>query len=107
MLLTNTTFDSHLVLLKDTFEKIRQSGMTLKFSKCKLICSKIKFLGHIVSPAHICMDPDKVEAIAAFSYPRNIKELQSYIGCCNFYRKFFDRHTSQMSPLINLFKNKS
>lgn len=107
MLVSNTTYESHLVLLRNLFERIRQSGMTLKFSKCEFICQEIKFLGHIVTPFHIRMDPAKLDAVTAFPYPRNKKELQSFIGFCNFYRKFSDHHASHMSPLIDLLKNKS
>jgi len=107
LLVSNTTYESHLGLLKDLFERIRQAGMTLKFSKCEFICQEIKFLGHIVTPSHIRMDPAKLDAVTSFPYPRNKKELQSFIGFCNFYRKFSDHHASHMSPLIELLKNKS
>jgi len=81
--------------------------MTLKFSKCEFICPEIKFLGHIITPSHICMDPAILDVVTAFPYARNKKELQSFIGFCNFYRKFSVHHASHMSPLIELLKNKS
>jgi len=53
------------------------------------------------------MDPAKLDAVTSSPYPQNKKELQSFIGFCNFYRKFSDHHASHMSPLIELLKNKS
>lgn len=106
MLISTQSFESHLLVLRGLFEKILHSGMTLKFSKCEFICPRIKFLGHIITPQYIIMDPEKLEAVNAFPYPRNKKELQSFIGFCNFYRKFSDHHASYMSPLTELLKNK-
>ena len=45
------------------------------------------FLGFIITPEGILANPDKVEAIMRFPEPENIKQLQSFLGLCNFYRK--------------------
>lgn len=108
MIVSNTTYESHhLMLLKNIFEKIRRSGMTLKFSKCEFICSKRKFQGYMITPSHICMDPTKLKTVSYFPYHRNKKQLQSFISFCNYHHKFSDRHASHMSLLIELLKNKS
>lgn len=77
VLISSTSFDEHLVRLSILFEKISMSGMTLKLSKCEFLRQKIKFLGHIVTPLGMSMDPSKLQAIREFLQPRNKKELQS------------------------------
>lgn len=104
VLISSTSFDEHLVRLATLFEKISMSGMTLKLSKCEFLRQRIKFLGHIVTPYGMSMDPAKLQAIREFPQPRNKKELQSFIGFCNFYRKFSCHHASIISPLIELIK---
>lgn len=47
------------------------------------------------------MDSD-IRAIHEFPEPRNKKELQSFVGFCNFYHKFADHHATLIGPLINL-----
>lgn len=76
----------------------------LKLSKCEFFRQQIKFLGHIVTPAGMSMDPEKLRAIREFPAPRNKKEMQSFIGFWNFYRKFADNHASVIGPLIDLTK---
>jgi hypothetical protein len=44
----------------------------------------------IVSPEGISMDPKKVEAIQNWPTPENMKDLQSFLGFANFYRRFID-----------------
>lgn len=104
LLVSSTSFEEHLSRLRLIFYKIRLSGMTLKLKKCEFLRQKIKFLGHIVTPYGTTMDPNKLRAIHEFSAPRNKKELQAFIGFCNFYRKFADHHASKISPLIDLSK---
>ena len=49
---------------------------------------KYMFLGFIITPEGIQANPDKVESIMKFPEPKNIKQLQSFLGLCNVYRKF-------------------
>jgi hypothetical protein len=47
-----------------------------------------KLLGHIVSAKGVRIDPSRVEAIQALSFPRSKKEVQSFLGKINFLRIF-------------------
>jgi hypothetical protein len=98
VLVSSKTFDEHIRRFRLLFKKIAVSGMSLK-------CSKCKFLGHIITPSGMSMDPSKLSAIYDFPVPRHKKDLQSFIGFCNFYRKFTDHHASLIGPLISLLKN--
>ena len=63
--------------------------------------------GFIISQEGILANPDKVEAIMRFPEPKNIKQLQSFLGLCNFYRKFQENYahtTSKLSTVLQ--KNK-
>lgn len=104
LLVSSSSFDDHLCRLSLLFKKISVSGMTLKFSKCAFFRNEIKFLGHVITPLGMSMDPCKLTAVRDFPCPRNKKELQSFIGFCNFYRKFANHHASLISPLIDLIK---
>lgn len=107
ILIASTTFEEHLQSLKWVFEKIQYVGMTLKFKKCIFLKNNIKFLGHFVSARGIVMDPEKVVALKEFPYPKSKKDLQSFFGFCNFYRKFSNNHSSLLFPLSHLLKKNS
>lgn len=115
LLISSTNFSEHLAGLTMMFQKIKMSGMTLKLSKCEFLRQEIKFLGHVITPSGMSMNPSKLCAIHEFPVPRNKKELQSFIGFCNFYRKFADRSFAEwffwpragvqpkFQPLSNLY----
>lgn len=104
VLVSARTFDEHLHCLKILFEKILVSGMSFKFEKCKFFQTSIKFLGHIVTPEGVKIDPAKLDTVQSFPCPRNKRDVQSFIGFCNFYRRFADHHADLVAPLIELVK---
>lgn len=102
ILISSLSFEKHLITLEWIFNKIAQAGLTLKFKKCNFNKRQIKFLGHYISPEGMIMDPDKIKALQNFPEPRNKKDLQSFFGFCNFYRKFSQNHSSLLHPLSHL-----
>jgi len=57
-----------------------------------------------VTPLGMSINPSRLQAIREFSQHWNKNELQSFIGFCNFYRKFSCHRASMISPLIELIK---
>ena len=53
------------------------------------------------------MDPDKTSAVAERIPPKNIKQLQSFLGFCNHYRRFIKGFANISSPLHNLCSPKT
>lgn len=104
ILISSSTYESHLATLEWVFQKISIAGLTLKFKKCHFNTQQVKFLGHFISPNGIIMDPDKVKALQEFPEPRNKKDLQSFFGFCNFYRKFSQNHSFLLHPLSHLIR---
>ena len=56
------------------------------------------FVGYMVSKAGIGMDPSKVSAILEWPTPKSVKEVQSFLGFANFYRKFIPHCSSLSNP---------
>lgn len=50
------------------------------------------------------MDPNKIETVQNFRAPTCKKELQSFLGFLNFYRKYVNKFTKIIEPLIELLK---
>ncbi|KAI0991938.1 hypothetical protein K3495_g16249 [Podosphaera aphanis] len=53
------------------------------------------------------MDPTKLQIIKDWPRPKNVKEIQRFIGFANFYRRFINKFSSLVSPLTNLMKKGS
>ena len=82
------TLDEHLKHIKIVLMRLVEAGLKIKPSKCTWFGKEVKLLGHIVSGEEVKMDPSKIVAIQQRQRPKNVKEIQQFLGICNYYRKF-------------------
>jgi len=88
--------------LEEVFRKIEAAGLKLKAKKCVLFCQELKYLGHIVSQEGIRCDPEMLSPIKDWEPPKNVKELQKFLGFANFYRRFVEGFAKTAQPLTEL-----
>ena len=48
------------------------------------------------------MDPAKVEAVQSFKAPQNVKQVQQFLGICNYYRRFIKDFAKVSQPIATL-----
>ena len=89
---------------KQILQKLWDHDLFLKVKKCKFGKTKLEYLGLIVEEGKLSMDPVKVKDFADWPIPKSVKEVQSFLGFGNFYRKFIVKFSTLAAPLNNLFK---
>jgi transposase InsO family protein len=85
--------------MHEVFAKIHQAGLKLKAEKCHLFHRKLKYLGHVVSEHGVQCDPDMISTVKDWKTPENVKELQTFLGFANFYRRFIQGFANIAEPL--------
>uniref|UniRef100_A0A2S2R9P6 RNA-directed DNA polymerase n=1 Tax=Sipha flava TaxID=143950 RepID=A0A2S2R9P6_9HEMI len=103
---SSKTFKEHVQHLQAIFNKFREHKVTININKSKFFRKQIRFLGHIISTTGIMMDPEKTRAIQNFHPPRNKKQIQSFLGFINFYRKYI-RNLSQQTTILSKLTQKN
>src|SRR5436305_13666282 len=78
----------HTQHLQQVLDLLRQYQLYGKISKCDFFKEAMEYLRHMISADGITTDPKKVEAIKNWSPPKNLKEVQSFLGLCNYYHQF-------------------
>ena len=63
---------------------------------------RTKYLRFIISTDGIEVDPEKIEAIQSWQVPATVKGVQSFLGFCNFYRRFIREYGRIVKPLVRL-----
>ena len=67
--------------------------------KCHLFQKKVLYLRQIVSEKGIETDPEKVKKVQNWPIPSTVKEVRSFLGLCNYYRRFMKDFAKIASPL--------
>ena len=103
LVLTNTV-DHHNEVLYLVLTALHNTGIKLNIEKSEFFVSSVSYLGHVFDNKGVHPSPDKIRAICNAPVPKNIKQLQAFIGICNFYSKFIPNFSNKMVPLYNLLK---
>ena len=90
-------FGTTLARLESVLDWLGEAGL-----KCQLFQEEIPFLGHIVSAAGIGADPDKCQQVWDWLVPRDLHEVQLFVGLCSYYRRHIQGFTELAAPLYEL-----
>ena len=76
----------------------------LKIEKCQFDVPEVEYLGMIVKPSQLAMDPVKLDGITAWPTPAKVKDVRSFLGFANFYCWFIPNYSTVARPLLDLTK---
>lgn len=99
ILVYSETPEQHRQLLETVLKTLEKHSFYAKLSKCEFYKQELKFLGHIVSTEGIKVDPKKVEAVQIWPVPKNQKDIRSFLGLANYFRRFIQGYARMASPL--------
>ena len=73
-------------------------------SKCRLGLTQVQYIGHIVSKYGIKMSQERKKAVEDTKMPQTLTQLRSFLGVCNYFRKFIPDYAEKAKPLYELEK---
>jgi hypothetical protein len=99
---TSTTFEEHRWITCMVLDRICEHKLYLQPEKCEFEKTKIKYLGVIISHNKVEMDLVKIAGVVDWLMPSNKKEVQSFVGFINFYRRFIPGFSHHVRALFDL-----
>src|SRR5690606_11444959 len=85
-----------------TLAKLDKYDLPLNLEKCIFEATEVEYLGLIVRHNELSMDPTKVEGLANWPTPKNVKQVRQFLGFGNFYRRFIRDYSKIAKPLNDL-----
>ena len=102
IIIFSRTIEEHNDRLRQVLNRLTMHGFKLKPSKCKLLQTRIKYLGHVISEDGIETDPDKIETIKNWPRPGRVRDVRAFLGFASYYRKFISGFSQIAKPLHEL-----
>ena len=107
LLVYSKDFGTHLNDLQEVFTRLQKANLKLSPEKCTFAAKTIKFLGHIISKNGISVNPEKTKALVTYPVPKQSKDVRSFLGSCNYFRRFIKNYAARAAPLNKLLKQDS
>jgi hypothetical protein len=105
ILIYSKTLKEHKEHVKMVLRKLRAAGLQASISKCEFHVTRTKYLGFIISTDGVEADPEKVAIVLNWKVLTTVKGVQSFLGFCNFYRRFI-RNFSRISRALHKLTKK-
>ncbi|KAI0991394.1 hypothetical protein K3495_g16793, partial [Podosphaera aphanis] len=107
ILIYSDTLEEHKTHVVNVLKALKKNNVFLKPEKCEFHTQSTTYLGLIIEPNGIRMDPKKLEAVREWTKPRNVKDVQAFLGFANFYRRFILGFSKLAAPLTKLTRKDS
>ena len=100
------TFEDLLENIRLVLQSFRKMDIKLSPAKSKFGVTKLKFLGHIVTPEGHQPDGTVLDTIQKYPVPRQKVHLQRFLGLTNWVKKYVKGYSKICAPLTDLTGNK-
>ena len=95
--------ETHVSKIRQTLKILLENGLIVSPEKCIFFAAQIEFLGHqLTVGGKITPLESRIGPILNYPVPKNVKQIQAFLGFCNYYRRFlkdFSHHAVHLSNL--------
>lgn len=93
--------------LRRVFHVAQKYGLQFNWGKCQFLRKKIDFLGYEIEDNRVRPSMGKTEVVQTYPEPRNIRQVQSFLGLAGYFRKYIQDFARIAKPISDLLRKNS
>ena len=97
--------EGHNKLVEEVLRRLEENNLFVKPEKCRWKVREVEFLGVVIRPKGVEIQKEKVDGVLNWPAPRNVKEVQKFLGLANYYRRFI-KDFAKIAALLHLLVRK-
>ena len=90
--------------LRQVLHLLKGNSHYCKLSKCSFFQPQTLYLGHVIPAQGIHADPEKVKVVQDWQVPKSRKQMMSFLGLSNYFKKYIPDYSTFTAPLVALTK---
>jgi len=91
--------EGHDELVEEVLRRLEENDLFVKPEKYRWKVREVEFLGVVIGPKGVEMQREKIEEVLSWPAPKNVKEVQKFLGLANYYRRFIKDFTKIAASL--------
>ena len=107
VLIATPALEEYFETLNNVFTLLSNANLKINLKKSYFCAESIHFLGQTLNSEFVHPQLKKIDAINNFVLPKTKKQLQSFLGFCNYYRNYVKNYANIASKLYDLVKKSS
>ena len=105
ILVFSRTVEEHISHLRTALRKLRDAKLFARLHKCSFFQERVENLGFDISRDGIQQSPEKICMVVEWPRPQSVKDVRSFLGVANFYRRFIQNFSMKARPLTDLTRD--
>ena len=93
IIVATDTKKGHNELVEEVLKRLEENNLFIKPERCQWKVKEVEFLGIVIGPQEVEMQKEKVDGVLSWPAPKNVKEVQKFLGLANYYRQFIKNFT--------------
>ena len=91
-------------VVEEVVKRLAENNLYMKLEKSKQKVREIVFLEVVIRLEEIKIEKEKVKGVLDWPIPKEVKNIQKFLGLINYYQQFIQDFTAIAKPLHNLVK---
>ena len=99
VMVATETEEGHDEIVEEVLRRLEENDLFVKPEKCVWKVREVGFLEVIIGEDRVRMEKEKVQGVIKWLVPRNMKDVQKFLGLANYYRQFVKDFATIAKPL--------
>jgi hypothetical protein len=104
ILIFSNSKEEHTEHVREVLDRLRKAKLYVKLSKCEWNTDRTEYLGYVVTPEGVSINPERVKTIQDWPLLTSVRDIRVFVGFMNYYRRFIEGFSRIVLPLTSLTK---